>query len=113
MSYLFSFIRKLPEEFQVPAITRLHLFFGAWKETWIEENGQWVKKSLTTHEFWNTGMIYLPSFMCHQVHTGIVRKSTIPSFASPKIYQLNLSSPIEEDLSEIPQYSEENVFAKL
>lgn len=83
VSHLFRFIKSLPENWQVPFITRLHLILGASRQTWIEENGQLVAKSLQRHSFWDTGEIYLPAFMHDQLLKGSIKCDpgmNMPSF---------------------------------
>lgn len=76
VSHLFRFIKSLPENWQVPFITRLHLILGASRQTWIEENGQIVAKSLQLHSFWDTGEIYLPALMHDQLLKGSMKFDT-------------------------------------
>jgi hypothetical protein len=61
--YIFKLIRKLPQGWQTPILTFCHIPMGALKETWIFENGRTVSKSLTNHEFWETGVVYLPALL--------------------------------------------------
>ncbi len=72
VAVLFRFIKKLPEKYQVFLLTRLHLLIGAWKETIIIEDGQIVIKSLSRHEFWETGFVYLPAFLHKQIERGVL-----------------------------------------
>lgn len=67
---IFDLIKKLPEKLQTKVLTFLHLPFGAAKGTWIIENGKKVRKSLTTHEFWETAEVYLPAFLHKQKEVG-------------------------------------------
>lgn len=73
VSKIFAVIKKLPESWQVPLLTTLHLPLGAAKETWIEENGVPVAKSLKRHSFFNTGEVYLPAFMHDQLLRGSLK----------------------------------------
>lgn len=74
---LFKLIKKLPEKWQVPVLTALHLPLGAAKKTWIEEEGKKVSKSLSTHSFWETGEVYLPAFMHDQLLRGRLKTSCV------------------------------------
>lgn len=73
VSKIFACIKKLPEKWQVPLLTTLHLPLGAAKKTWIEENGVLVAKSLKDHSFFNTGEVYLPAFMHDQLLRGSLK----------------------------------------
>lgn len=70
VSVIFELIKKLPRNLQIPVLTALHLPLGATQEAWILENGKLIARSLTTHEFWETGVIYLPAFLHKQLETG-------------------------------------------
>lgn len=63
VAFIFRSIKKLPKCMQTRVMTFCHLFLGAAKQTWILEKGQYVCKSLTRHEFWETGIVYLPAFL--------------------------------------------------
>lgn len=68
---IFDLIKKLPVNFQTKVLTFLHLPLGAAKGTWIVENGKKVRKSLMTHEFWDTAEVYLPAFLHKQKEIGV------------------------------------------
>jgi hypothetical protein len=63
VSMIFAWIKNLPQCMQTRVMTFCHLFLGATKKTWILENGKHVCKSLTRHEFWKTGEVFLPAFL--------------------------------------------------
>ena len=67
---IFRFVKKLPEILQVRALTSLHMILGAWRGTWVIENGQRVWKSLVVHDFWQTTEVYLPALLVEQVYKG-------------------------------------------
>jgi hypothetical protein len=67
---LFSLIKKIPDKWQTPLLSSLHLPFGASETQQVIENGVLVEKSLRTHQFWNTGVVYLPAFLLHQKYQG-------------------------------------------
>ncbi len=67
---IFRFVKTLPTKIQVRVLTSLHLLFGAWRGTWIHENGCDVWKSLLTHEFWETAEVYLPALLVEQKVNG-------------------------------------------
>lgn len=60
---IFEFIKKLPTKYQVPVLALLHLPLGAFQETLIKEEGEWVAKSLQKHEFFDHGHIFLPALL--------------------------------------------------
>lgn len=72
VSFIFSFIKTLPEFMQTPLMTFFHLPLGASKQTWIIEKGKYICKSLTRHEFWVTGEVYLPALLHKQKEEGII-----------------------------------------
>ncbi|MEM1283656.1 MAG: hypothetical protein AAGG81_08905 [Chlamydiota bacterium] len=72
VSVIFSLIKKLPKCIQTPIMTLCHLPLGAAKQTWIIEKGKHVCKSLTRHEFWLTGEVYLPALLHKQKEEGIL-----------------------------------------
>lgn len=63
VSHIFKIIKKLPDSWQTPVLTFFHLPMGALKETWIIENGKKVCKSLRFHDFWKTGIVFLPAML--------------------------------------------------
>lgn len=60
---IFGWINKLPKFVQVTVLTLAHLPLGAARKTWIIEEGKVSCKSLTRHEFWETGVVYLPALL--------------------------------------------------
>jgi hypothetical protein len=71
VKWIFAGIRNLPERFQVRVLTLFHLFLGAAQRTWVLENNRYICRSLSTHKFWNTGEVYLPAFLHHQLEKGV------------------------------------------
>ena len=69
---VFNFIKKLPRNIQTPFLVMCHLPLGAMKKTRIFEEGKLVYKSLTQHEFWKTGWIYLPAMLHHKKKLGVL-----------------------------------------
>lgn len=67
---IFSLIKKLPPKWQTPILSHLHLPLGAATAQPVIENGKLVEKSLRNHPFWDTGVVYLPSFLLHQKMQG-------------------------------------------
>lgn len=65
LGHLFGFIKMLPDYLHLPILTLLHRPLGASKGVCIIENGITVCKRLTEHEFWKTGIVYLPALL-HQ-----------------------------------------------
>lgn len=70
VAYIFSWIKKLPKEWQVPVLTFLHLPLGAYRTIWVEEQGEKVAKSLSRHSFFETGQIFLPALLIQKVMTA-------------------------------------------
>lgn len=67
VSYIFAYIKKLPENWQVPVLTFLHLPLGAARKVWVLENGEKTPKSLFLHPFFTTGQIFLPALLVHKI----------------------------------------------
>lgn len=67
---IFSLIKTIPDKWQTPLLSSLHLPFGAATTQQVIENGMLVEKSLRNHQFWNTGVVYLPAFLLHQKYQG-------------------------------------------
>lgn len=82
VAYIFSWIKKLPESWQVPVLTFLHLPLGAFRTIWVEEEGEKVAKSLSRHSFFETGQIFLPALLIHKVMTA----KTIPHLLVSKFF---------------------------
>jgi hypothetical protein len=72
VSVIFSLIKKLPDYMQTPLMTLFHLPLGASKETWIIEKGKHICKALTKHDFWVTGVVFLPALLHKQKEEGII-----------------------------------------
>lgn len=70
LKWLFATIKRLPARIQIPALTAAHLLFGAAQKIWIMENNQFVCHSLSTHRFWETGEVFLPAYLHHQLENG-------------------------------------------
>lgn len=73
VAWIFSFIRFLPDALQLPLLTFFHFILGAYQKVWILENCKFVCKSLRYHDFWFSGLVYLPAFLHHQLHRGLIR----------------------------------------
>jgi len=72
VAYIFKFIRLLPKALQTAVMAYAHIPLGASKETWIIENGQWVRKSLRRHAFFSTGVVYLPALLIEKKERGLL-----------------------------------------
>jgi len=70
VQYIFKAIKLLPEKWHTPVMIFFHLPLGAFRETWVYEQGKRVSKSLTNHEFWETGNIFLPALLLKLKETG-------------------------------------------
>ena len=73
VSLIFKLIKKLPKNMQTPVLTFFHLPLGAAKKTWIYERGEKICKSLTRHEFWETGIVYLPALLHRKKEKGLLK----------------------------------------
>lgn len=67
---IFGMIKQIPDRWQTPLLSALHLPFGAATSQRVIEDGEVVEKSLHRHQFWNTGVVYLPAFLLHQKYQG-------------------------------------------
>lgn len=82
---IFSWIKKLPTDWQVPVLMFFHVPLGAHRTLWIQENGEWIPKSLRRHSFFKTGQVYLPALLVHKVmqlksiYTSIFLKKPVKS----------------------------------
>lgn len=76
---IFNLIKKLPAGIQTRVLTALHLPFGARAKTWIIEEGKKICKSLATHDFWETGEVFLPAYLHHQKEKGVLVLENINS----------------------------------
>jgi hypothetical protein len=63
---LFSFLRQLPSDWHSPVLSVLHYIIGAWRGIWIEEGSQKVWVSVTTTQFWNDKVCYVPAVLHQQ-----------------------------------------------
>lgn len=77
---VFYWIKMLPQAWQVPVLTFFHIPLGAHRTLWIQENGEWVPKSLSRHSFFRTGQVYLPALLVH-----LVMRLKIPIFEYLKV----------------------------
>lgn len=72
VAHIFSAIKLLPEKWQTAVMTFFHIPMGAFKTTWIFEKGKLVAKSLTKHEFWDSGIVYLPALLLKLKEMGLL-----------------------------------------
>lgn len=77
VSSIFKLIKKMPKSLQTRVMTICHLPLGAAKKTWIFEGGKKVCKSLTRHEFWQTGVVYLPALLHKKKEQGLLNAINI------------------------------------
>lgn len=70
--WLFAAIKKAPMSLRTRILTRLHIPLGAGFGTWIVEQGIHVCKSLSRHEFFDTGLVYLPAYLHKQQEIGLL-----------------------------------------
>ncbi|MCB1112583.1 MAG: hypothetical protein H7A37_00095 [Chlamydiales bacterium] len=76
---IFRALNLLPRWLATPIMANLHRLFGAHRGRWIVEHGQRVYKSLTRHEFWKTGIVYLPSRLVMLRKSGILKPLLLES----------------------------------
>ncbi len=69
---LFVLLRKLPRALHSPVLSVLHYFVGAWRGVWVEENGQKEWRSITTTQFWQDKVCYIPAVLHQQSQLGPV-----------------------------------------
>ncbi|CRX38055.1 hypothetical protein [Estrella lausannensis] len=72
VAHIFSMIKLLPVTWQTAVMTFFHLPMGASRTTWIFEKGKRVAKSLTQHEFWESGIVYLPALLLKLKEKGML-----------------------------------------
>lgn len=60
---LFTLIKKLPRRLHAYVITRLHYPIGAWRGIWIKSPHEYIWKSLSNHEFFDSAEVYLPALV--------------------------------------------------
>ncbi len=68
---IFGLIKKLPNQFHSYVLTRLHYFLGAWRGIWIRKSTGHVWRSVSNHEFFDTGEVYLPALVIHKSLKGL------------------------------------------
>jgi len=68
---LFTMIKLLPSCFHSRVITRLHYLLGAWRGIWIKKSSGHVWRSVSNHEFFDTGEVYLPALVIHKSLEGL------------------------------------------
>lgn len=88
--HLFAVLRYLPESLHSPILSLLHYPLGAWRGKWINRDGKQVWISLTTSEFWDQKLVYLPA-MIHVLNEN----SSHRPFISPKPAEPAPSDPTE------------------
>lgn len=66
VAHIFNWIKQLPEKWHVAVLAHLHLPLGAHRKIWIHHEGEKISRSLSTHEFFSTGEIYLPALLIHK-----------------------------------------------
>ncbi len=69
---LFSLLRMMPYDLPSRILVKMHYPLGAWRGTWIEEEGKRIWKALNNHPFWHSGLVYLPAFLHKQRTTGLL-----------------------------------------
>lgn len=61
--HLFAVLRYLPDSLHSPVLSLLHYPLGAWRGKWINRDGKQVWISLTTSQFWDQKLVYLPAMI--------------------------------------------------
>ncbi len=74
---MFELMRKLPHDWHSPVLSVLHYIIGAWRGIWVEVDGEQVWRSVTTTQFWEDKVTYLPAMLHTQRTEGNLAKSTI------------------------------------
>lgn len=80
-----AFVKAFPRKVQKDLFMFLHLPLGAKRGRWIVHKDQKVWKSMTTHNFWKTGNIYLPAYLHKQLEKGIMPVSGKVKFCDTTI----------------------------
>lgn len=62
---LFAFLRQLPRDMHSPVLSFLHYLIGAWRGIWVEEEGERKWVSITTTQFWQDKICYIPALLHH------------------------------------------------
>jgi len=92
--HVFKMIRNMPSAAHVPVLTLLHKPLGAHKGVWVYENGKTVHKSLDKHEFWKTGMVFLPALLHKHVEA---QRGSVP-YQDVRVFQsLPTPAPQQKD----------------
>jgi len=68
---LFGLIKKLPKIFHTYVLTRLHHVLGAFRGIWIKKSTGYIWRSVSTHEFFDTGKVYLPALVIQKSLKGL------------------------------------------
>lgn len=69
---IFKWMKKLPAPIQTPILVFCHLPLGAMRKTRIVHEGKAIYTSLTQHDFWKTGTIYLPAMLHTRKKLGLL-----------------------------------------
>ncbi len=93
----YALMRKLglTIETQFRLLTLIHIPFGAGKGTVIVENGRTVVKSLDSHDFWKTSIVYLPALLVEKIHSG----QLVVGYNRAHPYRNLSSQPVKIDTS--------------
>ncbi len=83
---IFGLIKKLPKFMQTPVLAFFHRPMGAARETWIFEGGRRICKSLTRHDFWKTGIVYLPALLHKKKEEGLLSEIVEVSMQALSIF---------------------------
>lgn len=116
--WLFAAIRKAPMPLRTFILTRLHFPLGAGIGTWIIEQGTRVCKSLSRHEFFETGLVYLPAYLHRQQEIGLLGTvidcvDRIVSQAYDTLYNLTRHMFDNNDAKAMPGVAISNIFTLL
>ncbi len=68
---LFGLIKKLPKKFHTYVLTRMHYGLGAWRGMWIKGSSGYIWRSVSNHEFFDTGVVYLPALVIEKREQGL------------------------------------------
>ncbi|MDP1835880.1 MAG: hypothetical protein Q8K75_08135 [Chlamydiales bacterium] len=78
-SSLFALLRQLPRDLHSPVLSFLHYMIGAWRGIWVLENGERKWVSVTTTQFWQDKVCYIPAVL----HTDLQEQLVpLPAYAT-------------------------------
>lgn len=82
---LFSMLRQLPSDWHSPVLSGLHYLIGAWRGIWVDHGSEKVWVSVTTTQFWNDKVCYVPAVLHQQeLQPAFAVTAEVPVTSGPK-----------------------------